>query len=314
MQMMIDRDCTPLVEWALRYASLGWSIIPTKGKKPAIASWKRFQTERPTEADLRDMFGRSDVDGLAVILGDVSTGLACRDFDALQSYECWAKQNPILASVLPTVETKRGRHVYFRGPCGFQQFADGEYRGDSGHYCLVPQSRHPSGHIYRWLVGLPDGPLPLIEPMKVGLLSCNTENTDDIENTDDTENTENSDTQTTQTHPELSVLHAIESTLPTGTGQRSRKLFELARWLKAIPETATVDVSELRAVVNEWHRRALPTIRTKAFTDSWADFVHGWERVKQPTTLNIFSARLVRVRRRFHVRRGECDKPSYDRP
>lgn len=68
--------------------------------------------------------------------------------------------------------------------------------------------------------------------------------------------------------------------LPTTTGNRNKRLFDLARHVKAIKPEATKD--ELRAIVNEWHELALPIIGTKPFTDTWGDFSRGWEAVKFP--------------------------------
>jgi hypothetical protein len=76
------------------------------------------------------------------------------------------------------------------------------------------------------------------------------------------------------------VEDAIAATLPVGPGRRNRCVFHLARRLKALLPEATAD--ELRPIVSEWHRRALPVIRTKAFTETWADFVIAWGRVQVP--------------------------------
>ena len=68
--------------------------------------------------------------------------------------------------------------------------------------------------------------------------------------------------------------------LPTTTGNRNKRLFDLARHVKAIKPEATKD--ELRAIAQEWHELALPIIGTKPFTDTWGDFSRGWEAVKFP--------------------------------
>jgi hypothetical protein len=78
------------------------------------------------------------------------------------------------------------------------------------------------------------------------------------------------------------VQSAIESTLPTGERQRNRRLFDLARQLKAVPFLASASLPALRPVVVEWHRRALPFIGTKEFTTTWADFIAAWSKVKVP--------------------------------
>ncbi|GAF94276.1 unnamed protein product, partial [marine sediment metagenome] len=67
---------------------------------------------------------------------------------------------------------------------------------------------------------------------------------------------------------------------PTGNSQRHRKIFEFGRELKAIPALAEAPLSELKPIVQRWHKRALAHIRTKPFEESWFDFCEGWEKVK----------------------------------
>jgi hypothetical protein len=172
----------------------GWTIIPVRGKDPAV-KWKRYQAGRPDEAQLRRAFEAPGVTGLAVLLGSASGGLHCRDFDVEGKYDRWASSHIALARTLPTVATKRGYQVYLAGRADhYAELEDGEYRGDAGHYSVLPPSRHPAGPLYRWQVPLPEGPLPLIDPHEAGLLPvplpllnasspitlpCNTENTGD---------------------------------------------------------------------------------------------------------------------------------------
>ena len=76
---------------------------------------------------------------------------------------------------------------------------DGEYRGDGGHYCLLPPSRHPSGEVYRWLVPLPAGPLPRVDDARAaGFLETTptrhvTERPESTEGTEGTEGTESAE-------------------------------------------------------------------------------------------------------------------------
>ncbi len=285
---------TNLLDAALAYHRRGWCVIPTKGKKPAC-QWKQFQNDRPSQDELRELFRRAGVTGLAVILGDVSGGLACRDFDDLGSYEKWAAEYPRLAKRLPTVRTARGYHVYFRGHSRFKPFDDGEYRAGSGCYCVLPPSRHPDGPIYTWVVPLPDGELPAIDPRKSGLMAGGTGETQRTQDvvlsggsmySGSAVSSGGSVSSVFPAFPGLdeeeqqAVQDSIVATLPEAEGQRSRRLFDLCRSLKAIPSLASAEPATLRPIVQEWHRRALPIIRTKPFSETWADFLSGWDKVK----------------------------------
>lgn len=270
-----------LLDEAVAYHRRGLKkVIPTCGKK-AACRWKQYQQAGPTAVALEKLFQRPGIDGLAVILGD---GLACRDFDVAESYHRWRDSHADLAAILPTVQTARGYHLYFRGPDGFRQFPDGEYRADPGHYCLLPPSKHPTGKLYRWLVPLPEGELPAINPEDAGLLLVLQE---PLQETNARDNARA--TQATQLHcVSLPGMSQIVDTLPSGPGQRNRCIFRFARRLKAIMPTATP--AQLRPLMLEWHRQALPIIRTKDFQESWQDFQVAWMKVKKPYVAAVLSA------------------------
>ena len=267
-----------LLEHAFAYTARAWSIIATRGKK-AAGLWKPFQKRRADKTTLRRMFATTGITGLAVITGRVSGGLAVRDFDRPGAYESWARANADHAAALPTVRTSRGYHLY--GNLDTEQYItldDGELRADSRHYVLLPPSVHPEGTIYAWKIPLPEGELPAL-PSSLFLSgsSC--------------------PVGTTQSNPSQPIKHiacatsvaaAIARTLPAGPGRRNRCVFELARHLKALIGDAGPD--ELREILREWHRQALPTIRTKDFGESWADFALAWERIKRPAGCSFRAA------------------------
>lgn len=279
---------------AMDYRSRGLSVIPTKGKRPTIRAWKPYAAAPASEVELREWFGSEKPDGLAVICGPVSGNLCVRDFDEMESYNRWASAHPDFAAMLPTVETGRpGRHVYFRNDLHrIVKLSDGELRGAG--YCLLPPSRHPSGKLYRWLIPLPDGPLPEVDPFAIGLAERVTERTEETEETEDSRAIEAQNyCSVVSVVSVLSVLSvsddiaaairdAIESTLPKRRGKRNTEVFEFARALKAIAALADAEPRALRGVVKLWHQRAYPVISTKPFDQTWADFLYGWPRVKFP--------------------------------
>jgi hypothetical protein len=83
------------------------------------------------------------------------------------------------------------------------------------------------------------------------------------------------------------ALDAISATLPSGPGQRNRRIFDLARKLKGIPG---LDQTTLKTIVSEWHRQALPVIRTKDFDETWSDFQIAWSCVKNPHGTTVHAA------------------------
>lgn len=87
-------------------------------------------------------------------------------------------------------------------------------------------------------------------------------------------------TEDDQSNILLSSVGIPPSTLPTQEGQRNRCVFELARYLRGtFPQASS---HEMRGIVTQWHRLALPVIRTKDFAITWADFLNGWKKVRQP--------------------------------
>jgi Bifunctional DNA primase/polymerase, N-terminal len=198
--------------------------------------------------------------------------LAVRDFDQVEAYRRWSAEHPDEASRLPTVRTARGFHVYGRlVEETFVDFGDGELRADCKHYVLLPPSRHPTGQNYVWLIPLPFdlGDLPLLPSSLMARWGDFTQQPN----------------QPIACVPKA-IEDAIDGTLPDGPGQRNRKIFDLARRLKGIG----LEVTTLKPLVIEWHRRALPVITTKDFGETWSDFQIAWQRVRKPFGTTVDAA------------------------
>jgi hypothetical protein len=294
-----ERSENGLLEAALDYYARGWCVLPVKGRQPTCR-WKRCQAKRPDRRTLDRWFQQNGLTGLGVLAGEVSGGLVCRDFDKPGSYERWAAEHPELAGTLPTVKTGRGYHVYFVGAVRrIVKLDDGELRGKG--LSVLPPSRHPSGAVYKWVVPLPNGPLPTIDPFLSGLVPSETERQ---------RNGVNRETEaigagalalailddcTELNDVEQAIEHAIASTLPANVGQRNEQVFDFARTLKAIPALASAPASALRDIVKLWHKRALPVIGTKPFDETWDEFTQGWPNVKWPKGTNLMTLILKRA-------------------
>ncbi len=267
---MADRKT--VLEWALEYHRLSWCVIPIKPgtKKPALRSWKQYQTQRPDKNQLRKWFANNDRN-IAVVLGEVSSDLVCRDFDAMAEYDLWVSEYPDLAKMLPRVKTSKGMHVYFEAPIkGTKHISNGELRG-SGGYCLLPPSVHPDGLIYQWVNPLLNGNLLAIDPELAGFYG---------NNSGVTERTDENVGGLKEILVCSSIEEAIQRTLPKRFRTRHKRVFAFARELYSMPEYTDADPKEFHSVFKVWLKRALPNIRTKEFEESWIDFLKGWGKIK----------------------------------
>ena len=280
---------------ANKYAKHGWSIIPIgRDKKPALRTWKGFQSKRPTDKQLRQWFldgqgVRGQVTGLAAVCGDVSGDLVVRDFDSMEAYQAWAKAYPKLAAKLPTVQTARGRHVYFRnGHSRIEVMNDGELRGKG--YVLLPPSIHPTGVLYDWIVPLSNGPLPEVpDPAVAGLIapkkSPSSRETQKTQKTqENTENSSGKEKRVTVKSPAPpgardsgeSLDSIIDRTIPRSKGCRHRGCSDSAVPSKQCPNMPTSPQRNSAQSYNDGTRqpcRSFPQSHLKK--RSWISTMHG---------------------------------------
>jgi len=299
---MNKRTENPILQQALFYHRLGWAVIPIPYKsKAAKIRWKKYQNNRPDEARLRKWFGNGQLCNIAVLFGDVSGGLACRDFDTIPEYTLWAEQHPELARTLPQVQTARGMHVYFEGHIdGIQKIRNGELRG-SGGYCLLPTSVHPDGAVYQWKIPIQKENLHCLDPKKAGFMNRVTDETDVTEDTDETNELMQYgkvgcvDKEVFEKYKN-EIEQAILETIPEQEGQRNHTVFQFARYLQAYPELKQIQADLYLPLVERWHQKALPHIKTKEFEETWIDFVVGWYNVKVPKGVNVMDLIIQKAR------------------
>lgn len=140
---------------AISYLQHGLSVLPAKraDKRPAIGSWKPYQTRLPTGTEIRAWFSNPQ-DGLCTITGRVSGNLEIIDFDnGGELFDRWYKLIPSdLQNSLAVEQTPSGGwHVIYRcestvsGNMKLAQRKDGqkvhtliETRGEGGLFLCAP--------------------------------------------------------------------------------------------------------------------------------------------------------------------------------
>lgn len=154
---------------ALKYNSLGWSIIPIKpqDKRPAISSWEQYQNRLATKEEIEKWFTNTDYN-IALITGKIS-GVDVVDVDSYKGKGEFKIDSPI------KVNTPRGgTHYYFKHVDGVRPGVNADLgvdlRGD-GSYVLIPPSLGPNGNKYEWKKGgelnsLPTTPKEVVEKIK----------------------------------------------------------------------------------------------------------------------------------------------------
>jgi hypothetical protein len=297
-----------LAQHALAYAELGFSVIPVAGKKYSGRSWKMYQKVPMRREEIAKRFVKPRITGIAVILGQVSGFLCCRDFDTLAAYERWSGSHPELAAGLPIVRTARGFHVYFRWEGQKTTvLEDGELRGE-GAYCLLPPSRHPAGIVYQWINKFTEQ-VPLIEPGGGGLAHAwhvDTEGTEGQRNrgTEGDRGTEvvvGGPNESSATKPISfvfgrtirSIDDAVRESLPTEKHQNHASLFTLARALIGLQgffrktghlrHDERLSMTSVEEAFVRWYTLAAPFLRSEQSRDEYLmEFLEAWSDAKIP--------------------------------
>lgn len=126
--------------------NLGFSLIPIRPdtKIPAV-KWKRYQTERCTEADLRRWFDHAGF-AIGIVTGAVS-GIVAVDCDDAESIAAMGEQRGLALSLVRQ-RTRRGLHLIYRHPGTDTRntvrclAARVDVRGDGGYIRAYDGSSH----------------------------------------------------------------------------------------------------------------------------------------------------------------------------
>lgn len=145
-----------LVNTALKYLGLGWSVLPIKkNTKIPHVKWKKFQSQLPTEREIRQWFKKWPSAQIGIVTGRIS-GVFVIDFDSpagLDAFENTVCKLP--QTIHQHTGRKGGMQFLFKHPGGedIKSVAgileDVDVRADKA-LVVLPPSVHPSGNQYRW--------------------------------------------------------------------------------------------------------------------------------------------------------------------
>jgi KaiC/GvpD/RAD55 family RecA-like ATPase len=155
-----------LMQAALRYSKMGWSVIPLKpGQKTPLFTWLEYQQRRASESEIRKWWADCPSANVGIVTGMIS-GVAVVDLD--KSIGIANGIRLALSSTLTSL-TGEGRQLFYRCPeglCGNASVvAENVDIRANGNYVVAPPSIHPNGKRYQWLVsascanGLPAFPV-----------------------------------------------------------------------------------------------------------------------------------------------------------
>jgi hypothetical protein len=149
--MMPNPQVTPVLDAALEYLDLGFSVIPVGHDKKPLIKWKEFQSRRPSADEIEDWFVQWPEANIAIVCGKIS-GIFCVDADGPSGIE-W--MNIYLPKTTVYSITAKGLHAIYLIPPNsvirnFVRLApEVDIRGEGGYF-VAPPSIHESGHVYRW--------------------------------------------------------------------------------------------------------------------------------------------------------------------
>jgi hypothetical protein len=284
-------EATPLLSAALAYAQRGWRVIPLhtplpngacscRGRSKNCKPGKHPQTRngvRDASADerqIRKWWSQWPTANIGIVT-DAASGIVAVDVDdrsggTASLAALVATHGPI--PLTPVSRTGNGRHLIFRHPGGRVANSAGavargiDVRGDGG-YIVAPPSLHVTGAQYEWEHAADICPVAPLPDWFFPRACYGVERVAGVAGID--RKTENPEVM-------VGVGGLIDRTIPTAVGTRNASLMAFARGLKSIPEYADADPSALRALVTQWHAKALPHIQTKAFDETWSEFIVIW--------------------------------------
>ncbi len=114
-EIMKAAQAKSIVEAALYYARMGFSVLPLSGKRPACGDWKQYQQEAASHQLISKWNYSGILQNVGLVCGAVSGNLVVLDLDGAAGYPAFAATFPALADTYTVISGGGiGRHVYWR--------------------------------------------------------------------------------------------------------------------------------------------------------------------------------------------------------
>lgn len=104
-----------ILDAAIAYMQLGFSVLPLKGKRPALDNWKQYQERAATLPTIQAWHQAGLLQNVGLVCGAVSGNRVALDLDGVAGYPAFAATFPALAETY-TVATGGGvgKHLYWQ--------------------------------------------------------------------------------------------------------------------------------------------------------------------------------------------------------
>lgn len=104
-----------ILDAAIAYMKMGFSVLPLKGKRPALDNWKPYQDQIASSQIIQDWHKVGLLQNVGLVCGAVSGNRVALDLDGAAGYPAFAATFPALAETY-TVATGGGvgKHIYWQ--------------------------------------------------------------------------------------------------------------------------------------------------------------------------------------------------------
>lgn len=145
-----------MLNHALQYLKMGFSVIPCQKNKKAIFAWADFQHTKPDKEQITQWWTKYPHANIAIICGEVS-GVDVIDCDTEEAFQNFNENFLSDSIVTPIVKTPKGYHIYFQHRPGLSNAVRAIAGTDlrtTGGYVIAPPSIGVNGNGYLWFNGL----------------------------------------------------------------------------------------------------------------------------------------------------------------